>query len=69
LQPLANNGGPTQTHALGAGSPAIDTGNNDAVLSTDQRGYGFPRTVGAGTDIGAFELLNDRIFFDGFEGL
>src|SRR5262249_21135342 len=28
LAPLANNGGPTQTHALKKGSPAIDRGSN-----------------------------------------
>lgn len=56
LGPLANNGGPTLTHALGAGSPAIDTGNNGASLTTDQRGVGFARVVGAAADIGAFEV-------------
>jgi hypothetical protein len=38
---LANNGGPTQTMALPAGSPAIDAGNNGSVpmgVTTDQRG-------------------------------
>ena len=56
LGPLANNGGPTQTHALLSGSPAIDTGSNPLALSFDQRGTGFARTVGAQTDIGAFEV-------------
>ena len=56
LGPLANNGGPTLTHALGAGSPAIDTGNNLASLATDQRDVGFDRVVGAAADIGAFEV-------------
>jgi len=57
---LANNGGPTQTIALIAGSPAIDAGN-DAVLqapyslSTDQRGPGYPRLWGKHVDIGAYE--------------
>jgi predicted outer membrane repeat protein len=55
LGPLANNGGPTQTHALLFGSPAIDAGSNPAALAFDQRGAGFPRTLGAQTDIGAFE--------------
>jgi uncharacterized repeat protein (TIGR01451 family) len=55
LGPLANNGGPTFTHALLAGSPAIDQGANPLNLANDQRGPGFARTVGAGTDIGAFE--------------
>lgn len=54
LGPLQNNGGLTQTHALLSGSPAIDAGASVA-LTTDQRGAGFPRTVGASPDIGAFE--------------
>jgi predicted outer membrane repeat protein len=55
LDPLANNGGPTLTHALKAGSPAFDGGFNPAGLAFDQRGAGFARTNGKGTDIGAFE--------------
>jgi streptogramin lyase len=55
LAPLANNGGPTQTQALMAGSPAIDAGSNPLALATDQRGAGFPRTIGAATDMGAYE--------------
>ncbi|WP_149194450.1 choice-of-anchor Q domain-containing protein [Luteimonas suaedae] len=55
LLPLAANGGRTQTHALAAGSPAIDAGNNVAGLEVDQRGPGFPRVRGARADIGAFE--------------
>ncbi|GAB4172520.1 MAG: hypothetical protein Fur0032_11950 [Terrimicrobiaceae bacterium] len=56
LGPLKLNGGPTATHALKPNSPAIDTGNNPQGLLLDQRGSGFPRTVGGGTDIGAFEV-------------
>ena len=56
LEPLANNGGRTLTHALPCGSPAINQGANPYSLVTDQRGVGFARTVGAATDIGAFEL-------------
>ncbi|TCO41252.1 choice-of-anchor Q domain-containing protein [Dokdonella fugitiva] len=67
LEPLAYNGGPTLNHALGTGSPAIDTGVNSGALSTDQRGFG--RTVGANPDIGAYERDDDRIFFDRFEYL
>ena len=52
---LANNGGPTQTHALLAGSPAINAGTNSGAPATDQRGVARPQ--GAATDIGAFELL------------
>jgi hypothetical protein len=56
LDVLANNGGPTQTHALLAGSPAIDAGSNQLNLTTDQRGAGFNRTIGLGPDMGAFEV-------------
>jgi hypothetical protein len=59
LGPLANNGGPTQTMALLIGSPAYNTGSNPAALTTDQRGAGFPRTLGGLTDIGAFEMTPD----------
>jgi hypothetical protein len=65
LGDLAANGGPTRTHALLAGSPAIGHGNNAAGLAFDQRGPGFPRLVGP-VDIGAFEFIGDRIFADEF---
>ncbi|MCB0133679.1 MAG: hypothetical protein KDD75_01040, partial [Caldilineaceae bacterium] len=52
LGPLADNGGPTQTRALLAGSPAIDAG--DTTLTTDQRGVARPQ--GTADDIGAFEV-------------
>ncbi|KGQ20600.1 hypothetical protein LF41_1137 [Lysobacter dokdonensis DS-58] len=55
LAPLANNGGPTQTHALLSDSPAVDAGNNLPVFLYDQRGQGFPRVVNGRADIGAFE--------------
>lgn len=53
LAPLANNGGPTQTHALLCGSPAIDAGDNNGAPATDQRGSARP--VGSAVDIGAYE--------------
>ena len=53
LGPLADNGGPTWTHALLPGSPAIDAGDNNACPAADQRG--FPRPQGAGCDMGAYE--------------
>ncbi|HEU5063778.1 MAG TPA: choice-of-anchor Q domain-containing protein [Solirubrobacterales bacterium] len=63
LGPLADNGGPTATHALLAGSVAIDRGNSFGAV-VDQRG--LPRPVdftaisnaegGDGSDVGAFEL-------------
>lgn len=48
LLPLADNRGPTLTHALAAGSAAIDSGNNTTGQTYDQRGVGFARTIGAG---------------------
>jgi hypothetical protein len=52
LGPLADNGGPTQTHALEEGSPALDAAG-DSCPSTDQRG--IPRPAGSACDIGAYE--------------
>jgi hypothetical protein len=59
LQSLGDNGGPTETHALGAGSVAIDVipaeecvDADDEPLTTDQRGE--PRD--SMCDIGAFEV-------------
>ena len=51
LAPLANNGGLTLTHALQAGSPAIDHGD-PAAPPEDQRGYGRVDVP----DVGAFEF-------------
>jgi hypothetical protein len=55
LASLANNGGPTKTHALLNSSPAIDRGSNPRHRLYDQRGPGFARVKGAAPDIGAFE--------------
>lgn len=54
LAALADNAGPSRTHAFARVSPAIDAGSNSAGSSTDQRGSGYPRSVG-GVDMGAFE--------------
>ncbi|NJM76082.1 MAG: hypothetical protein HC852_10160, partial [Acaryochloridaceae cyanobacterium RU_4_10] len=54
LGPLADNGGPTQTQALLAGSPAIDAGTPVDGITTDQRGESRPQ--GNAPDIGAFEV-------------
>ena len=55
LGPLQNNGGPTPTHALLPGSPAINRGDNNDCPPTDQRGIVRPQ---AGIcDIGAFEYV------------
>jgi hypothetical protein len=56
LGPLANNGGPTPTHALASNSPAINEGANPRSLATDQRGASYQRVAGGRADIGAFEL-------------
>jgi hypothetical protein len=55
LLPLEDNGGATFTHALAQGSPALQTGNNVAQLSTDQRGAGFSRAANGLVDIGAWQ--------------
>ncbi|MGF1480959.1 MAG: FG-GAP-like repeat-containing protein [Cyanophyceae cyanobacterium] len=69
LGPLADNGGPTQTHALLPDSPAINAGNNNFIaadsndidnddnttepIAVDQRGR--QRIAGSSVDIGAVE--------------
>lgn len=53
LGPLADNGGPTLTHALLAGSPAIGAGDPASAPATDQRGVTRPQ--GAAPDAGAYE--------------
>ena len=58
---LADNGGPTKTMALTAGSPAIDAADDAFCPATDQRGVARPQDGGTGRgaicDIGAFELV------------
>lgn len=54
LGPLGNNGGPTATMALLAGSPAIDAATGGTLPPTDQRGLARP--FGAAPDVGAFEF-------------
>ena len=58
LSPLQDNGGPTFTQALMAGSPAIDGGDDsvvDAPFSLDSDQRGAPRLVGSHVDIGTYE--------------
>ncbi|WP_146446537.1 right-handed parallel beta-helix repeat-containing protein, partial [Botrimarina colliarenosi] len=64
LGPLADNGGPTPTHALLPGSPALNAGDPAIALSAvefDQRGPGFARVSYGRLDMGAFELDNVAI--------
>jgi hypothetical protein len=56
LGPLQNNGGPTQTMALLAGSRAIGHADNSKAPAKDQRGLPRIDEAGETTDIGAFEL-------------
>jgi hypothetical protein len=71
LDLLADNGGPTLTHAVPPTSPAIDAGSNVDNLVFDQTGN-F-RIVGAAADIGAVEwrdgLATERVFTGGFDGV
>jgi CSLREA domain-containing protein len=55
LGDLDDNGGPTLTHALLPGSPAIDAGDPAYCPGSDQRGVARPQ--GTGCDIGAFEFV------------
>lgn len=56
LAPLANNGGPTETHLPAAGSPLANAGLDSACLLEDQRG--FLRNLGPANacDVGAVEF-------------
>jgi hypothetical protein len=51
LGPLQDNGGPTQTHALLAGSPALNAGNPSQLGTADQRGV----LRSGGVNIGAYQ--------------
>jgi hypothetical protein len=63
LGPLADNGGPTMTHTLLPGSPAINFGDPAAMAGQngvplhDQRGAPFTRVFGGRIDIGAVESI------------
>ncbi len=72
LSGLADHGGPTFTHALLAGSPAIDSGNAGAGVTVDQRGVPRPLDLplisnapsSDSSDIGSFERrINESTFF------
>jgi hypothetical protein len=59
LGPLADNGGITQTQAIGIDSPAFNSGNNATCLDTDQRGVTRPQALIC--DIGSYELIPDDV--------
>jgi len=54
ILPLGYYDGPTPTHALAAGSPAIDAGGTSSGFTADQRGS--PRVFNGLPDIGAYEF-------------
>ncbi len=66
LEPLAQNGGLGPTHALPAGSPAIDAGDNANCPPLDQRGMQRPLDgdgdSNAVCDVGAYELFRATAF-------
>ncbi len=68
--PLADNGGPTWTHALAPESPAVDAGDPVDAGATDQRGFARPVDGDfdgiAVADIGAVEFVGP-LFSDDFE--
>jgi predicted outer membrane repeat protein len=55
LLDLLDNGGHTMTHALGAGSPALDAGSPTSCEPVDQRGRTRPGPASSGCDAGAYE--------------
>ena len=67
LGSLQDNGGPTKTHALLAGSPAINAGefglqsSQAGIPEFDQRGTGFDRVVGISIDLGAVEKQDEAL--------
>ena len=70
LTALGDHGGSTTTHALVAGGPGIDVGNNTVLLDADQRGVSYPRVDGVRADIGAYEWqgdFGDEMFKSAFE--
>jgi len=69
LGALADNGGPTQTHAIAPDSPARDAAQwIQYYVLTDQRGFARRRQGDANADIGAYEYGADRLFASGFDG-
>jgi hypothetical protein len=59
LDSLQDNGGPTRTHALLAGSPALNSGNPNQLGTTDQRGV----IRAGGVNIGAYQASASALVF------
>lgn len=57
LGPLAENGGPTPTHLLLDGSPALDGGDPDFAGDPELEQRGLLRVAGEAIDIGAVEMF------------
>ncbi len=69
LGALEDNGGPTQTQALAANSPARDAATWIQYYAlTDQRGFSRRLDGDPRMDIGAYEYGADRLFASGFDG-
>jgi hypothetical protein len=70
LGPLADNGGPTQTHAPLPGSPVINAGDPAAIAGQgdvplyDQRGKPYTRVYGGRVDMGAVEVQPTMVTAD-----
>lgn len=62
LGPLADNGGPTETHRPEQGSPVIDAANPATTVPTDQRGQ--PREYPVLPDMGSVEVVGGLIQFN-----
>jgi hypothetical protein len=61
LAPLGDYGGPTFTMRPAPTTPVFDKGSDPLSLLSDQRGVGFPRTLGSAPDIGAVEARAGHI--------
>lgn len=59
LLPLGYYSSPSLAHKLDVDSPAIDAGRLSKFGGYDQRGFGFPRSLGGSQDIGAIESGDD----------
>ncbi len=64
LAPLGSYGGPTQTMALAAGSPAINKGVKISGVVADQRGFARPSSLSLISDIGAFQTQSNLVVTD-----